>query len=143
MTKETSKTLAIKTSRKLIQTQKYAEACQVLQKLLEDDPNDEDALELLGLTSFFQQKLELARDCFERLSQLNPSHSKAWVNLGAILNRMREYKKATETLRRALAHKKSQPSMKYRNAELALAKYERSRQDLLSRLWALSLALRA
>jgi len=102
MTKETSMTQAIKACRKLIQEQKYGEAGQRLQKLLEEDPKDEDALELLGMTSFFQQNLETAHDCFDRLTQLNPSHTKAWVNLGAILNRMGEYRKATEVLRRAL-----------------------------------------
>ncbi len=102
MSKETSTTHAIKASRKLIQAQKYSEACHLLQKLLDDDPKDEDALELLGMASFFQQKLESAHECFERLTQLNPSYTTAWVNLGAILNRMGEHRKATDVLRRAL-----------------------------------------
>ena len=102
MNKETPTTRAIQASRKLIRAQKYAEACQQLQKLLEVAPNEEGALELLGMANFFQKKLEPARECFERLTLLNPSHTKAWVNLGAILNRMGEHKKATEVLRRAL-----------------------------------------
>ena len=102
MNKETPTTRSLRESRELIRAQKYAEACQQLQKLLEVDPKEEDALELLGMASFFQQKLEPARECFERLTQLNPSNTKAWVNLGAILNRMGEYKKATDVLRRAL-----------------------------------------
>ena len=102
MKKETPAAQAIHESRELIRSQKFPEACQKLQKLLEDDPKEEDALELLGMANFFQKKLEAARDCFERLTQLNPSHTKAWVNLGAILNRLGEYKKATEILRRAL-----------------------------------------
>jgi len=102
MNKETLTTRAIQASRKLIRAQKYAEACQQLQKLLEEAPNEEGALELLGMANFFQHKLEPARECFERLTQLNPSHTKAWVNLGATLNRMGEHKKATEVLRRAL-----------------------------------------
>lgn len=102
MTKEMPAAQAIRVSRKLIQSQKFAEACEHLQKLLEDDPKDEDALELLGMANFFQKKLEPARDCFERLTQLNPSHTKAWVNLGAIHNRMGDHRKSTEVLRRAL-----------------------------------------
>ncbi|MEJ7596125.1 MAG: tetratricopeptide repeat protein [Planctomycetaceae bacterium] len=102
MNKETPTTRVLRESRELIRAQKYAEACQQLQKLLEEDPKEEDALELLGMTNFFQQKLQPARECFERLTQLNPAHTKAWVNLGAILNRMGEYKKATDVLRRAL-----------------------------------------
>lgn len=102
MKKETPLSQAIQRSRELIRSQKFAEACLQLQKLLEDDPKEEDALELLGMANFFQKKLEAARECFERLTQLNPSHTKAWVNLGAILNRQGEHKKATEVLRRAL-----------------------------------------
>lgn len=102
MKKETPVSQAIQRSRELIRSQKFAEACQQLQKLLEDDPKEEDVLELLGIANFFQKKLEAARECFERLTRLNPSHTKAWVNLGAILNRQGEFKKATEVLRRAL-----------------------------------------
>ena len=102
MTKETPTTKSLRESRELIRAQKYAEACQQLQKLLEDDPKEEDALELLGMANFFRKKLEPARECFERLTQLNPAHTKAWVNLGAVLNRMGEHKKATDVLRRAL-----------------------------------------
>lgn len=102
MNKETTTNRALRESRELIRAQKFAEACQTLQKLLEEDPKEEDALELLGMACFFQKKLEPARECFERLTQLNPAHTKAWVNLGAILNRMGEHKKATDALRRAL-----------------------------------------
>jgi len=102
MNKETPTTKTLRESRELIRARKHAEACQKLQKLLEVDPKEEDALELLGLANFFQKKLEPARECFERLTQLNPAHTKAWVNLGAILNRMGEHKKATDALRRAL-----------------------------------------
>jgi tetratricopeptide (TPR) repeat protein len=102
MTKETSGEKVVRESRELIKSQKYSEACVHLQKLLQDDPSEEDALELLGMANFFQNHLEAARECFQQLTQLNPSHTKAWVNLGAILNRSGEYKKATEALRRAI-----------------------------------------
>lgn len=102
MNKETPAAKVLRECRELIRAQKHAEACQQLQKLLEEDPKEEDALELLGMANFFQKKLEPARECFERLTQLNPAHTKAWVNLGAILNRMGEHKKATDVLRRAL-----------------------------------------
>ncbi len=102
MSNESAAMQIIRSSRELIRGQKYAEACDQLQKLLEMDPREEDALELLGMANFLRREMEQARDCFERLTQLNPSHTKAWVNLGAILNRMGEHKKAIEALRRAL-----------------------------------------
>lgn len=102
MTEETSAAKIIRESRELIKSQKYSTACELLQKLLERDPAEEDALELLGMANFFQKNLDAARDCFERLTQINPSNTQAWVNLGAIFNRAGEYKKATEALRRAI-----------------------------------------
>jgi tetratricopeptide (TPR) repeat protein len=102
MSEETPAAKIIRESRELIKSQKYSAACALLQKMLEDDPDEEDALELLGMANFFQKNLEAARECFERLTQVNPSNTQAWVNLGAILNRSGEYKKATEVLRRAI-----------------------------------------
>ncbi len=102
MSKESPAMRTIRTSRELIRGQKYAEACQELQKLLEADPKEEDALELLGMANFLRQQMQPARECFERLTQLNPSYTKGWVNLGAVLNRIGEYKKAIDALRRAL-----------------------------------------
>lgn len=93
---------AMKQARDLIRKQKYADAAQLLQKLHEADPKDEDILELLGMARFFGDDLEAARTTFNLLTQVNSGHVKAWVNLGAILNRMGDYKKAVEVLRRAL-----------------------------------------
>lgn len=102
MSQQSSVENALKRSRDLIRQQKYGEAAEVLQKLLESDPKEEDALELLGMARFFGQDLEAARETFEQLIQLNPTHTKACVNLGAVLNRLGEYKKAVEVLRRTL-----------------------------------------
>ncbi len=93
---------AIKKSREFFRQQKFVEAEELLLKLLESDPNDEDALELLGMTHFFNKKLEAAKETFEHLTQVHPGHIKAWVNLGAVLNRMGDFKKAIEVLRRAV-----------------------------------------
>lgn len=102
MNNESAASRIIRSSRELIRGQKYAEACAQLQKLLDNDPKDEDALELLGMAHFLRREMAPARDCFERLTQINPSYTKGWVNLGAILNRMGEHKKAIDSLRRAL-----------------------------------------
>jgi tetratricopeptide (TPR) repeat protein len=102
MREEGSSAKVIRQCRELIKTQKYATACDLLQNLLQEDPDEEDALELLGMANFFQKNLEKARECFEKLTQVNPANTQAWVNLGAILNRAGEYKKATEVLRRAI-----------------------------------------
>jgi len=92
----------LKQSRDFIRKQKYSEAAELLQNLLAADPNSEDAWELLGMARFFAKQLEPARVAFEQLTKLNSGHALGWVNLGAVLNRMGDYKKAIESLRRAI-----------------------------------------
>ena len=92
----------LKISRDLIRKQKYSEAAEVLQNMLEQNPKDEDALELLGLARFFGKQFEAARDAFEQLTKLNSGHTQGWVNLGAVQNRLGEFRKAIEALRRAV-----------------------------------------
>ena len=99
-----SRTLAtaLQQGRELIRSKKYAEAIELLQKLLESDPKEEDVLEMLGMAFFFSKQYTSARDTFERLTKANPMHLNGWVNLGAILNRLGEHKKAIDALRRAV-----------------------------------------
>ena len=95
-------TSALQQGREMIRSKKYAEAVELLQKLLETDPNEEDVLEMLGMVYFLSKQHGLARDTFERLTKANPMHLNGWVNLGAILNRLGEHKKAIDALRRAV-----------------------------------------
>ncbi len=91
-----------KQSRDFIRKQKYSEAAELLQNVLAADPGNEDAWELLGMARFFAKQLEPARVAFEQLTKLNSGHALGWVNLGAVLNRQGDYKKAIESLRRAI-----------------------------------------
>jgi tetratricopeptide (TPR) repeat protein len=92
----------LKTSKDLIRQRKFFEASELLQKMHEHDPRDEDVLELLGMACFMGGHLEDAQEAFETLTRLNPGHKKAWVNLGVVLNRMGDHKKAVEVFRRAI-----------------------------------------
>lgn len=95
-------TTSLQQVRELFRGRKYAEAIELLQKLLEADPKDDDILEMLGMAFFYSKQYEAARDTFDRLTKANPLHQNAWTNLGATLNRLGEYKKAIEALRRAV-----------------------------------------
>lgn len=92
----------LKLSRDLIRKQKYSEAAELLQNVLEQNSKDEDALELLGLAQFYAKQLESACETFEQLTKLNPANTQSWVNLGAVQNRLGDFRKAVESLRRAL-----------------------------------------
>ena len=102
MTQQTSGDSFIKLSRDLFREKRFAEAAEILQIMLEQYPQDEVALEMLGMARFYNKELEAAREVFERHTKLNSGHAQAWVNLGAVLNRLGEFRKAVEALRRAL-----------------------------------------
>jgi len=93
---------SLRECRLLVREQKFSSAIEQLQKLLLKDSENEDVLELLGLTQYMSKDFASAKDTFEELTRVNPGHIKAWVNLGAAWNRMGEYKKAVEVLRRTL-----------------------------------------
>jgi tetratricopeptide (TPR) repeat protein len=102
MTQQTSGDSFLKLSRDLFREKRVAEAAEILQIMLEQNPRDEVALEMLGMARFQNKELPAAREAFEQHTKLNSGHARAWVNLGAVLNRMGEFRKAVEALRRAL-----------------------------------------
>lgn len=102
MSEPTTRQALLKQGRDLMRKQKYAEAGELLQGMLDDDAENEDAWELLGMCRFFEKDLDQACEAFQQLTKLNPGHAQGWVNLGAVLNRQGDFKRAAESLRRAL-----------------------------------------
>lgn len=102
MTQQASGDSFLKLSRDLFRQKRYAEAAEILQIMLEKDPRDEVVLEMLGMARFYNKEFQAARELFERHTKQNSGHAQAWVNLGAVLNRLGEFRKAVEALRRAL-----------------------------------------
>ena len=102
MTQQASGDSFLKLSRDLFRQKRYAEAAEILQIKLEKDPRDEVLLEMLAMARFYNKEFPAAREIFERHTKQNSGHAQAWVNLGAVLNRLGEFRKAVEALRRAL-----------------------------------------
>jgi predicted Zn-dependent protease len=88
--------------RGLMRRKEFDAAIQLMQAELECDEPDGDLLELLGMAYFFNQQHEEARATFEKLTRREPMRTNAWVNLGAVLNRIGDHKHAADALRRAL-----------------------------------------
>ena len=93
---------SLKRARGLIRKRDFAGAIELLRKLLDVSASDADALELLGLSYFLSKDPENARGVFEKLTVQDPKRASGWINLGAVLNQLRDYKKAAEVLRRGL-----------------------------------------
>lgn len=63
---------------------------------------DADVHEGLATVNFLRQNYEAAVLHFERVTRLDPRRGSAWINLGAVYNRMGNHQKAAEVLRRAV-----------------------------------------
>lgn len=79
---------------------------------------DPDVHEGLATAHFLKHSYETAIQHFERVTRLDPRRGAAWVNLGAVYNRMANYQKAAEVLRRAVQIEKKS-SVGYYNLGIA------------------------
>jgi tetratricopeptide (TPR) repeat protein len=61
-----------------------------------------DGHEGLATASFMKKDYPEAVKHFTRVTQLDPIHGKAWINLGAVYNRMHEHQKAVDALRKGV-----------------------------------------
>ncbi|MFN6103506.1 MAG: tetratricopeptide repeat protein [Planctomycetaceae bacterium] len=77
-------------------------ALRAYQQAQRVDDLDPDVHDGLGTANYLLGNLDLAAEHFERVTRLDPRRGTAWINLGAIYNRLREHGKAVEVLRRAV-----------------------------------------
>jgi len=63
---------------------------------------DADVHDGLATAHFLLKDDAAAAKHFERVTRLDPRRGPAWINLGAVYNRLREYQKAADVLRRAV-----------------------------------------
>ncbi|MEY2727620.1 MAG: hypothetical protein RLZZ458_3487 [Planctomycetota bacterium] len=93
---------ALAEAKGLIRAGRAAAAVVLLQKLPNPGGETEDVLGLLGSAQFLVKDYSGARVTFERLTQLHPGFAGGWVNLGAVLNKLGEHRRAVESFRRAI-----------------------------------------
>jgi hypothetical protein len=93
MTEETSAAKIIRRSRELIQVAKIFRSLQVCRNCWTMTQTMKTHLSSLVWRTSSKKISAIAREYFERLTQVNPSNTQAWVNLGAILNRIRRIQK--------------------------------------------------
>lgn len=77
-------------------------ALRVYQQAEQLDDLDPDVHDGLATAHYLLGNLESSAGHFERVTRLDPRRGTAWINLGAIYNRLREHGKAVEVLRRAV-----------------------------------------
>ncbi len=89
-------------ARALTRERNYSDAILAFQELLEADPDSVEGCEGLAMACFISGKFAAALDNFERLTMLQPTEARHYVNWGAVLNRMGKHKDAADILRKAI-----------------------------------------
>jgi len=95
----------LKDSTRLIRAGQAAEAATLLAAVPESERTELVAM-LLGTAHFQAGNLGEAQNVFEWMTRRFPLEVDAWVNLGCVLSRQEEFRKAVDVLRRAVQRNK-------------------------------------
>jgi tetratricopeptide (TPR) repeat protein len=85
-----------------IKDKEYDRAIDNLNRALSLDPNNPEALNLLGMARFFKKNYQAAEVALAKAISLNPSYSPAYNNLGNLYFMTGRLDKAEEHLKKAL-----------------------------------------
>lgn len=102
MSESKSNVDVVRQVRLLLRKKQFDEATSLLQKLLKESPANCEFRELLGTACFLRKDFGGAREQFEQVTKLEPLRASGWINLGAIENKLGEFRKAADALRRGL-----------------------------------------
>lgn len=86
----------------LFSLKKYDEAITCFDKLLEADPDDDDALNLKGISLQYLEKYDEAITCFGKALEINPNHVRVLNNKGLALGELGKHKEAIECFDKAI-----------------------------------------
>ena len=82
---------------------RVAEAEQIYDRIIQQQPSHPDALHMLGVMRQQQSRHEIARDLISRAISLNPTNAAYHNNSGAAVHSLGRHEEAAEHFRRALA----------------------------------------
>jgi regulator of sirC expression with transglutaminase-like and TPR domain len=103
-----------------------AAAVQALEAVLEAEPNQPEALHMLGVIWMEQEKWAFAYQICRRVASINPNHAQTWNNLGKCCDELQRFEEAIMCFERAIEIDPGNPKG-YGNAACALlnmGKYE-------------------
>jgi len=96
-------TLALHYSAKsFFQKGEYDRAIKLFDLLLNNSPNEKEALFFKGLALLNKEDYESARKCYERLVAIEPNSSRCWNNLGMAYEHLEELQLAREAYEKAI-----------------------------------------
>ncbi len=99
---DTSAAALCEQARKALRRGDSQQAIRLFEQALEQEETSVEAHEGLATAAFLVGNYALAVEHFQRITRLQPMQGKAYINLGAVYNRLQEYDKAIQALRRGL-----------------------------------------
>ena len=126
---ETQVATVIKQAKQLFNSKRRDEAIDLLQQALDKDPDLPDVHSTAATMHFMAQNYDQAIEHFKRTTQLLPSEAAAFINLGAVYNRMGDYKNAVDVLQKGI-QKNSKSADGYYNLGIAQRKLGQQRMAI-------------
>lgn len=105
-------------AKKHLRGRNYERAIELLDEGIAADVDNAELHECVATASFLKGDLERARDEFITVTRLKPVSGAAWINLGAVYNRMGDFKGASNALRKGVQRDKKS-SQGYYNLGIA------------------------
>src|SRR5438046_6025326 len=96
----------------------WQKAEQTLQVVLRAHPNDADALNLLGVATVKQGRVDEAEAIFRKATKSNPSLPAAWLNLAQLYEQRDDKEHGLQTLQEGLSHAPHDPRLLSETATL-------------------------
>lgn len=93
---------ALADAMQLVQQGKHKEAEAIYREVLSKNPDDVDALRLLGVSRVRREQYDDGAACFRRAVELAPDFWRAWINLGAALSDQQKFDEAEDAFLKAL-----------------------------------------
>ncbi len=118
MTSDSAAAQPLQVARQLLRERKVADASKLLQTFMEQNVENREGQELLGMALFMSKQFEEAKAAFEQLTRMDPTNATAWANLGAVQNTLGDHHGATKSLRKAI-HRDKKSASGYYNLAIA------------------------
>lgn len=100
----------VEQAKEKLQAEKYPEAAKILCERLDQNPEDGEALFLLGFALLHEGSYGLAYNVTKRSADVNPGNAAAWHNMGKCFHEVQKDELADECFRRAVKLKPDFPN---------------------------------
>lgn len=100
-------------AKKLLRSRKFNAAVSCLTEAIAFDQSNASLFECLATAYFLKGDLDKALESFQKVTKLKPTVGRAWINIGAVHNRMGNHKEAVAALRKGIQRERRSAEAHY------------------------------